>query len=273
MKSASHTHRQTWLSARTLGAGRIVAILIAVVIMASALVAPATARAEAAPADPVDTAMRTCLARADRSSPAGQAQCMDAARASWQAAIDETYRALVANAPDKARRGWQESQRRWLAWRNDEDALVHAVFQTTHGSAYLITQANVLLQPVRDRALQLRHAAAHLEPTAVAAAGPSGASGAADPASVPAPAARPTRLRPCTVDAACEHAQFDLNRYARKLRARLPVHARPLLARAQRAWRSYFNATAGLGTEAERVDLVGARVATLKRLAETAGND
>lgn len=270
MKDVAYTLRQTWLNARTSGAGGIVAIVI-VVIVASALVAPVTARAEAAPADPIDTAMRTCLARADRSSPAGQAQCMDAARASWQAAIDATYRTLVANAPDKARRGWQESQRRWLAWRNDEEPLVHAVFQTTHGSAYLITQANVLLQPVRDRALQLRHAAAQFEPTVVAAVG---ASGAAEAAAVPAPAARPTRLRPCTVDAACEHAQFDLNRYGRKLRARLPVHARPLLARAQRTWRSYFNATAGLGgTEAERVDLVGARVATLKRLAETAGND
>jgi hypothetical protein len=31
--------------------------------------------------------------------------------------------------------------------------------------------------------------------------------------------------------------------------------------------------TAGLGSEADRADLIGARVATLKRQSETVGND
>nr|WP_276508834.1 lysozyme inhibitor LprI family protein [Trinickia caryophylli] len=227
--------------------------------------------------------MRACLARADRSSPAGQAQCMNAARESWSGAIDAAYRALMTNAPMTVRRAWQASQRRWLEWRQDEAALVKAVFQTTHGSAYQITEANVLLQPVRDRALQLRRVAALYEPKAApvatasaAGAGASEASfGASEAASVSsaATAVRSARLRPCTVDAACEHAQFDLNRYARKLRAKLPMRSRVTLAHAQRAWRSYFNATSGLGSEADRVDLIGARLATLKRLSETAGND
>lgn len=247
-------------AARTLLPTRLA--LGALVLVGASFVVPVAAHAEAAPADPIDTAMRTCLARADRSSPAGQAQCMDAARDSWQAAIDAAYRSLTAAAPDKMRRAWEESQRRWQAWRDKEVPLVHAVFQTTHGSAYVITEANVLLQPVRDRALQLRHAAAQFDATANSASD-------ADPA----PPKRPARLRPCTVDAACEHAQFDLNRYARKLRVKLPARSRVVLSHAQRAWLAYFEATSGLGTEAERVDLVGARVATLKRLAETAGND
>jgi len=241
---------------------RATLVLGALALSGAAYVISPAAYAEAAPADPIDTAMRTCLARADRSSPAGQAQCMDAARDSWQAAIDAAYRAVTASAPDKTRRGWEESQRRWQTWRDKEVPLVHAVFQTTHGSAYVITQANVLLQPVRDRALQLRHAALQLDPGAVKSA--SGAD--------PAPKRR-ARLRPCTVDAACEHAQFDLNRYARKLRAKLPARSRVVLSHAQRAWLAYFEVTSGLGTEAERVDLIGARVATLKRLSETAGGD
>lgn len=248
---------------RTLVRAKLGLGLCALAVAGAALVMPGAARAEAAPADPIDTAMRTCLARADRSSPSGQAQCMDTARDSWQAAIDAAYRSLTASAPDKVRRTWEESQRRWQAWRDQEALLVHAVFQTTHGSAYVITQANVLLQPVRDRALQLRHAAAQIEARTKAASD-------VDPAPPPKGV---SRLRPCTVDAACEHAQFDLNRYARKLRAKLPVRSRTVLAHAQRAWRGYFEATSGLGTEAERVDLIGARVATLKRLSETAGND
>jgi uncharacterized protein YecT (DUF1311 family) len=242
--------------------GRALLTLAAAAAILSGLIAPAAAFAEAAPADPIDTAMRACLARADRSSPAGQAQCMDAARSSWQEAIDAAYRSIVANAPDKAQRGWQESQRRWLAWRDLEAPLVRAVFATTRSTSYVIAEANVLLQPVRDRALQLRRAAAQFQAQASAASAP-------DPvATKPVP-----RVRPCTADAACEHAQFDLNRYAHKLRTKLPVQSRPVLARAQRAWRSYFEATAGLGTEADRVDLIGGRVATFKRLSDTVGND
>ena len=241
---------------------RVRLALGALALAGVSFVVSATAYAEPAPADPIDTAMRTCLARADRSSPSGQAQCMDAARDSWQAAIDAAYRSLTASAPDKTRRAWEESQRRWQSWRDKEVPLVHAVFQTTHGSAYVITQANVLLQPVRDRALQLRHAAAQFD------AAPKAASDAD-----PAPLKRAPRLRSCSIDAACEHAQFDLNRYARKLRAKLPARSRVVLSHAQRAWLSYFEVTSGLGTEAERVDLIGARVATIKRLSETAGGD
>jgi len=80
-------------------------------------------------------------------------------------------------------------------------------------------------------------------------------------------------MRPCTADATCEHAQFDLRRYTRALRDKLPAHARPALVRAQRAWTAYFDATSPLGTEAERADLIGERVATVKRLSETVGND
>ncbi len=243
--------------------GRSVLVVAAAAIVSFGAAMPIVARAEAAPADPIDTAMRACLARADRSTPAGQAQCMDAARASWQAAIDAAYRSIVANAPEKARRGWQESQKRWLAWREQEAPLVRAVFAMTEGSSHLIAQANVLLQPVRDRALQLRRAAADFQTQA------SGA-GASDPA----PEKKPTaRLRSCRADAACEHALFDLNRYVHRLRVKLPVQSRTVLTRAQRAWRGYFDATAGLGTETDRVDLIGGRVATFKRLSDTVGGD
>jgi uncharacterized protein YecT (DUF1311 family) len=243
---------------------RRLAAFAATAAILSRLCMPAAAHAEAAPADPIDTAMRACLARADRSTAQGQAQCMDTARNAWQAAIDAAYRSIVANAPEKSRRGWQESQRRWLAWRDLEAPLVRAVFMTTQGSSYKISEANVLLQPVRDRALQLRRAAAQFQAQATAANAP-------DPA--PASGQKAARVRPCSADAACEHAQFDMNRYARRLRAKLPSKSRPVLTRAQRAWHSYFDATATLGTEEDRIDLIGGRVATFKRLSDTVGND
>lgn len=236
---------------------------------AGAIAVPQAAYAEVAPADPIDTAMRECLARADRSSTDGQVQCTDAARAAWRSASDAAYQSLEANAPDKVRRAWQESQRRWLAWRNQEVVLVRAVIATTHGTAYEMTGANSLLQPERDRALALRRVAASYDEQGQQTQSQQPAS---QPAADSSDKSTP-RLRACSLDAACEHAQFDLNRYRRKLRDKLPPNVRTTLARTQRAWLAYYEATAPLGSEADRADLIGARVATIKRLSETAGND
>jgi uncharacterized protein YecT (DUF1311 family) len=219
--------------------------------------AASAARADVAAADPIDTAMQRCLARADRSSTAGQVQCIGAANDAWRAAIDTAYQSLVAAASsDKLRAGWELSQRRWLAWRDAEAHLVHAVFATTRGTAYEMSAANLELQPVRDRALTLREAAARLAQ--------------AKQAGDAAPVAR--RVPPCSADAECTHADFDLNRYYRKLRDKLPAHSRPALVRAQRLWLAYRDSMAQLVGASDRVDLIGARIATIKRFSETVGN-
>ncbi len=45
-----------------------------------------------------------------------------------------------------------------------------------------------------------------------------------------------------------------------------------MLVRAQRAWVSFRDGTTPMISEEQRVDLIGARVATLKRLSETVNN-
>ncbi|WP_175912268.1 lysozyme inhibitor LprI family protein [Burkholderia metallica] len=249
---------------------------------AAGLAGAGAAHAEVAAADPIDVAMRQCLARRDRSSPAGQIQCMGEAQQQWQAVMDGAYQLLLKDAPADAKRGWQDSQRRWLTWRKDEVQLLKAVYDTTRGTAYAMSSADLQLQPVRDRALALRSAADRYAPppaavpvaaTSGAQGGPGAARGATLPTGKPAPrdpAVR--RVRPCEQDAACEHALFDLNRYYQKLRRKMPAHSAATLVRAQRAWIGFRDATAPLVGEDGRVDLIGARIATMKRLSETAGN-
>ncbi|WP_341315812.1 lysozyme inhibitor LprI family protein [Paraburkholderia sp. IMGN_8] len=212
---------------------------------------PLAAHAEVAAADPIDAAMRTCLARSDMSSTAGQVQCMDNARIGWKAALDNAWQQLQPKLSPAQRKQWEKSQARWQASRDAEKQLLAAVFATTHGSMYVLAEADMQLQPVRDRALALR--------SAVAKAG-SGADA-------------PRRLRACTADAHCEHAMFDLNRYYRRLQVKMPAHLRPTLVRAQKAWMAYLDATTPLIDERGRIDVIGARVATVKRLSETVGND
>ncbi|WP_423392844.1 lysozyme inhibitor LprI family protein [Burkholderia sp. LMG 21824] len=252
---------------------------------AAGLAGAGVAHAEVAAADPIDVAMRQCLARRDRSSPAGQIQCMGEAQQQWQAVMDGANQRLLKDAPADAKRGWQDSQRHWLTWRKDEAHLLKAVYDTTRGTSYAMSRADLQLQPVRDRALALRGAADRYAPppAAVPVAAASGAQGSASgapsaakpngkPASAPRdPAVR--RVRPCEQDAACEHALFDLNRYYQKLRRKMPAHSAATLVRAQRAWVGFRDATAPLVGEDGRVDLIGARIATMKRLSETAGNE
>ena len=222
------------------------AIVSALSVAAALLAVAPGARAEVAAADPIDTGMRTCLARADRSSTAGQIQCMDDARSAWRAAADTALAQLVAKLPHVQQKRWQVSQQKWVTWRDAEDTMLGAAFATTSGSTWQLYEADMRLQPVRERALALRKAAA------------------AD--------GDPPRVRACSADARCEHASYGLNRYYRQLYARMPKHARPTLARAQRDWRAYRDATTPLIDEHARLDLLGGRLATLKRLAEMVNN-
>ncbi|TAM32015.1 MAG: DUF1311 domain-containing protein [Paraburkholderia sp.] len=227
-----------------LGAGLRAASLT----MAAWLLFAGHAHAEVGAADPIDTAMRTCLARADRSSAAGQVQCMDDSRTAWRSAADSAFMQLLAKLPPARRVRWQLSETRWVAWRDAEDIMLAAAFDTSSGSSYKLYEADMRLQPVRDRALTLRAEARAL-------------------AGQPMP-----RARACSADARCEHVNYDLNRYYRKLYARMPAHGRPTVARAQAAWRAYSDATTPLLDEHARLDFLGARLATLKRLSETVGN-
>jgi uncharacterized protein YecT (DUF1311 family) len=222
----------------------------AAVALTMALTVMGSARAEVAAADPIDAAMRACLARSDMSSTAGQLQCMETARFGWQAALDTAWQQLLAKVPLARRKPWEDAQARWQASRDAQAPLLDAVFATRQGAMYEMAEADMQLQPVRDRALALRSAVAG------AATG----------------AAAPVRPRPCTADAMCEHATFDLNRYYRRLQAKMPAHARPTLVRAQRAWTAYMDAASAVTDESGRVDIIGARVATLKRLSETIGS-
>jgi len=192
---------------------------------------------------------------------------MDEARQQWQAVMDGAYQRLATGpAPADAKRGWQESQRRWLAWRKDEVHLLKAVYETTRGTMYAMAGADMQLQPVRERALALRAAAdRNAQPVAPAGARSGGQGGSPNDDPV-------RRVRPCEQDAACEHALFDLNRYYQKLRRKMPAHSASTLMRAQRAWVAYRDATTPLVGEDGRIDLIGARIATMKRLSETAGN-
>jgi len=207
------------------------------------------AHAEVAAADPIDASMRACLARADMSTTMGQVQCMDNARIGWKAAVDSAYQQLLSKLPPARRRLWQRSQSSWLSSRDAEQQLLAAVFATTKGSMYVLSQADMQLQPVRDRALVLRSALAS------------------------ASAAAPRRPRACKADAHCEHAMFDLNRYYRVLHSKMPPRSRSTLVRAQHAWNTYLSASTPLVDERGRIDIIGARVATIKRLSETVGND
>ncbi|MDE1182893.1 lysozyme inhibitor LprI family protein [Paraburkholderia sp.] len=211
---------------------------------------PGLAHAEVAAADPIDAAMRACLARSDMSSTVGQIQCMDTARIGWHAALDTAWQQLQSKLPPAQRTKWQKSQTAWLAWRDAEEPLLGAVIATTQGTMYRLAAADMQLQPVRDRALALRSAAAAAQ------------SGATTP-----------RLRACSADAQCEHAMFDLNRYYRRLVGKMPVKSRALLTKAQRAWTRYRDATSAVVDERGRIDIIGGRVATVKRLSETVGND
>jgi uncharacterized protein YecT (DUF1311 family) len=226
---------------------KAVRAFVAAGALAGVLACAPAAHAEVSAADPIDAGMRACQSRADRSSTAGQVQCMDEARSAWRSAADAALTQLIAKQPAAQQKRWKASQQKWVAWRDAEDTMLGAAFATSSGSSYQLYEADMRLQPVRDRALALR-------------------------ASLATATGKPVRARACSADARCEHVSYDLDRYYRQFYARMPKHARPAVARAQSAWRAYRDATTPLIDEHARLDLLGARLATLKRLSETVNN-
>lgn len=227
-------------------------VLCALPGLTAALTSPA--RAGVTAADPIDFQMRACLARADRSSTAGQLQCMNEARQSWRMVMRQAYGQLLARLPHGQRGRWIISQHRWNAWYRAENPLLATVFSTADKDAMSAqSEADIRLQTVRDRALLLRTQSARAAMTGHRRR------------SLPYP------VRPCQANRRCARASREMNRYYHYLLARLPAYTRVTLAHAQYAWRAYRDATTPLINANARIDLTGARLATLKRLSDTVG--
>jgi len=105
---------------------------------------------------PLDEFLDQCLDRPNRGSTAGQVQCTNQAAERWDQEMNQAYQVLARRLAPSEQTLLQNAQRCWLRYRDADQALIDAVYETTTGTMYAPMQAYSRLRLVRERSLVLK---------------------------------------------------------------------------------------------------------------------
>lgn len=102
---------------------------------------------------PIDAFLTSCLAK--DTTTAGMVQCTDLAYRRWDEELNRQYRQLMARLSGSDQTVLRDAQRRWLAWRDTEFALIDALYRPMQGTMYSPMQLADRLEIVKNRTLEL----------------------------------------------------------------------------------------------------------------------
>jgi len=105
---------------------------------------------------PLDEFLDQCLDQPNRGSTAGKVECMNQATVRWDQEMNQDYQELAQRLAPKGPMLLQDAQRCWLRYRDADQALIDAVYETTTGTMYAPMQAYSRLRLVRERTLTLK---------------------------------------------------------------------------------------------------------------------
>jgi uncharacterized protein YecT (DUF1311 family) len=105
---------------------------------------------------PLDASLDQCLEQPNHGSTAGQVECTNQAAQRWDQEMNQDYQRLASRLPPKAQALLQDAQRCWLRYRDADQLLIDAVYETTTGTMYAPMQAYSHLRLLRERSLVLK---------------------------------------------------------------------------------------------------------------------
>jgi uncharacterized protein YecT (DUF1311 family) len=105
---------------------------------------------------PLDEFLDQCLDQPNRGSTAGQVECTNQAAERWDEEMNQDYQVFAHRLTPKGQTLLQNAQRSWLRYRDADQALIDAVYETTKGTMYAPMQAYSRLRLVRERSLLLK---------------------------------------------------------------------------------------------------------------------
>lgn len=103
--------------------------------------------------NPIDGYLASCLAK--DTTTAGMVQCADLAYRRWDEELNQQYRQLMTRLSGSDRTVLRDAQRRWLAWRDAEFALIDALYRPMQGTMYSTMQVADRLEIVKNRVMEL----------------------------------------------------------------------------------------------------------------------
>jgi uncharacterized protein YecT (DUF1311 family) len=123
-------------------------------LASAALLVLATAPAQA-DEDPIDKALRACLATEQAQSDLGIIDCTGTAITAWDARLNKNYQAAMASLDPQSQALLRASERKWVAWRAAEDAAQAGAWRNDRGSIISVEQMDDTLNAIKERAAEL----------------------------------------------------------------------------------------------------------------------
>jgi uncharacterized protein YecT (DUF1311 family) len=110
-------------------------------------------------ADPIDKALRACLATDRGQSTAGMVECLGIAHEAWDRELNRTYDQLMRSLDQASRDKLRAAQRQWLVFRDADMAFQRQEFVVGNGkygtlAGVTLTSDNV--ETIRRRVMTLR---------------------------------------------------------------------------------------------------------------------
>jgi uncharacterized protein YecT (DUF1311 family) len=101
----------------------------------------------------IDKALAACTDK-DQST-AGMVQCIDKAYKAWDAELNLSYNNLMRKLDAPSRQSLKAAQTAWIKYRDSEFKLIESMFSTLEGTMYIPMSADMQMQVVKKRALEL----------------------------------------------------------------------------------------------------------------------
>jgi uncharacterized protein YecT (DUF1311 family) len=101
----------------------------------------------------IDKALSTCIDK-DQST-AGMVQCIDRAYKAWDAELNLSYNNLMRKLDATSRQSLKAAQTEWIKYRDSEFKLMDSIFSGFEGTMYIPMSADMRMQVVKKRALEL----------------------------------------------------------------------------------------------------------------------
>jgi len=107
---------------------------------------------------PIDKALDACLDK--NTSTAGMTNCIGEAYGKWDRELNRLYAELMKRLGADGKSTLKEAQVQWLKFRDAEFKLLDGIYDKLEGTMYIPMRASDRMEPVKNRALELK---AHLE--------------------------------------------------------------------------------------------------------------
>lgn len=104
---------------------------------------------------PIDAELSRCMESPEGMSTHGTRQCLGTATEAWDKELNRVWGELMRELPASAKESLRAAQRKWIAFRDAEQAALVDAYGAMPGSMFSIMHADAVSALTRDRVRQL----------------------------------------------------------------------------------------------------------------------